>query len=425
MLTDLGDGSYLLRLHVPKLTTGLFSFKAVLLFGNLHGLDLVPDSWVQGKELLRMDIHFVEGSSAQRRGSEGSWTTQSAVSIVDVRGRGASAYHLKHGGQDAEQQDSLRQCADEDFQLRDWKGRWTRSLFNDTCVEPDSYGHFRCLPPNSPCDPHWCSGPLGSIESNGWVYSAHCAFHIFKQPEAWECVGSRWVFFWGDSNHQDTIRNLLNFVLGLDVGTPSRTFDAVFQNPENSNQTLRITSIFGGHYQESENNLGLASLYHEPYRLNLQSYFTGSEVPDFVVINSGLHDGKKWTSLGEYVQAAEFAAKFWEGVWDTVQRVNKPKVIFRSTVAPAGESRSMPANPQKMETFNKVLVDRLLSTRLPLRVVDAYDMTFPWHFDNNCSDGGHYGRPPARDFWFGQIGHQYFVDVMLDHVLLNAICPSR
>uniref|UniRef100_A0A0A9DY71 Uncharacterized protein n=1 Tax=Arundo donax TaxID=35708 RepID=A0A0A9DY71_ARUDO len=56
-------------------------------------------------------------------------------------------------------------------------------------------------------------------------------------------------------------------------------------------------------------------------------------------------------------------------------------------------------------------------------VIDNFDMTYPWHYNNRCNDGVHYGRAPARLVWRdGKIGHQYFVDLMLGHVLLNAIC---
>jgi hypothetical protein len=45
---------------------------------------------------------------------------------------------------------------------------------------------------------------------------------------------------------------------------------------------------------------------------------------------------------------------------------------------------------------------------------DNFDMTFPWHYDNHCNDGVHYGRQPTRLVWLdGKIGHQYFVDLML------------
>jgi len=47
--------------------------------------------------------------------------------------------------------------------------------------------------------------------------------------------------------------------------------------------------------------------------------------------------------------------------------------------------------------------------------LDAFDMTFPWHFDDNVSDGGHYGRhfKPGADN----------VDKMLLQTLLNGLCP--
>jgi len=70
------------------------------------------------------------------------------------------------------------------------------------------------------------------------------------------------------------------------------------------------------------------------------------------------------------------------------------------------------------------MVERL-HARLPTaQFVDAYDLTFPWHYDNNYSDGGHYGRAPGVDFFWHRKPHHYFVDIMLAHLLLNAICPQ-
>lgn len=106
----------------------------------------------------------------------------------------------------------LRVCSGDDYRASAWSGRWTRSTYKDTC-EIDSAGRFRCLDPEEPCKNPWCDGSVGLLESNGWVYSAHCSFKIYKPSEAWE--DRKWFFFWGDSNHVDTIRNLLNFVLGL------------------------------------------------------------------------------------------------------------------------------------------------------------------------------------------------------------------
>ena len=38
---------------------------------------------------------------------------------------------------------------------------------------------------------------------------------LFTADAAWRCLDSKWLFFWGDSNHVDTIWNLLAFVLGV------------------------------------------------------------------------------------------------------------------------------------------------------------------------------------------------------------------
>ena len=100
-----------------------------------------------------------------------------------------------------------------------------------------------------------------------------------------------------------------------------------------------------------------------------------------------------------------------------------PEVIYRTTVTTGGYARRLAFNPNKMEAFNGVVLDKLRAHGLVDRVIDDFDMTYPWHYDNRCNDGVHYGRAPAKLKWRdGQIGHQYFVDLMLGHVLLNALC---
>lgn len=89
--------------------------------------------------------------------------------------------------------------------------------------------------------------------------------------------------------------------------------------------------------------------------------------------------------------------------------------MYRTTVAPAGFVRGSPSNPEKMEAYNLVMVEAFSKKFPEIRIVDSYDMTFPYHYDNNYSDGGHYGRPGN--------GRHYFVDFMLVHILLNALCP--
>ncbi|GFY85177.1 hypothetical protein Acr_03g0019510 [Actinidia rufa] len=211
----------------------------------------------------------------------------------------------------------LETCTKLDFARSLWSGRWTRHGKNDSC-SIDREGRFKCL-------------------------SGH----------AWNCLSGRWIFFWGDSNHCDTIRNILHFILQ-----------------------------------------GLNSLKDEGYRDLLRGYFSGERVPDTVVMNSGLHDGIFWKNLRRFSEGAERASEFWAEVLGA-----------------------------KMEAFNGVLLEKLRRRAVVGWVVDHFDMTFPWHYDNRCNDGVHYGRAPAKARWRdGGIGHQYFVDLMLGHVLLNALC---
>ena len=87
-------------------------------------------------------------------------------------------------------------------------GPGTRGKINCTI---DDAGWYRCLESDFPCHGPWCDGPLATLESDGWVYSANCSFRIYTSDFAWQY---KWLCFSGDSNHVDTIRNLLNFVLG-------------------------------------------------------------------------------------------------------------------------------------------------------------------------------------------------------------------
>ncbi|KAJ6725399.1 CYTOCHROME P450 FAMILY PROTEIN [Salix purpurea] len=270
------------------------------------------------------------------------------------------------------------------------------------------------------------SGSLGMLESNGWVYSSHCSFRLFSADSAWNCLKNRWVFFWGDSNHVDTIRNTLNFVLDLpQISSVPRRFDLNFSNPKDASQTVRITSIFNGHWNETMNYEGFNSLMDEGFRSLLKKYFSEDTVPDTIIMNSGLHDGVHWRNLRAYSEGAGFAASFWKEVMDSVRQrgLAVPRIFYRTTIATGGYAKSLAFNPNKMEAFNWVALDKFRRAGLVSGVIDNFDMTFPWHFDNRCNDGVHYGRPLAKMKWRdGEIGHQYFVDFMLAHVLLNALC---
>ncbi|CAN0856474.1 hypothetical protein LINGRAHAP2_LOCUS6501 [Linum grandiflorum] len=386
---DFGNGSYSISLQVHPDFAGDYDLTLILLYRHFEGLKFSPKRFVFNKELRKLRIRFVKAHT---------------------------------------QLPELKFCSGADFDRDLWVGRWTRHGKNDDCkISRD--GRYRCLPADFPCRNPWCNGSLGSLESNGWVYSSHCSFKLFKADSAWNCLKNRWIFFWGDSNHVDTIRNLLNFVLDLpDVKSVPRRFDWHFTNPKDSSQSVRITSIFNGHWNETQNYQGLNSLKNEGFRDLVKKYFTEEKaVPDTVILNSGLHDGIYWPNIRRFAGGADYAAEFWKEVMDSVRRrgLVPPRMLYRTTVATGGDARSMAFNPSKMEAFNWVVLDKFRRAGLLSGVIDNFDMTFPWHFNNRCNDGVHYGRAPLKMKWKdGEIGHQYFVDLMLAHVLLNVLCAA-
>nr|XP_043620489.1 uncharacterized protein LOC122592351 [Erigeron canadensis] len=392
---DLGNGNYSFALQVHPDFTGVYNFTVILLFRHYQGLKFSPERFAVDKLLRVVSISFVNGNSSSGNSN--------AVNLVLPE---------------------LKKCRKRDFRRDVWSGRWTRPEKFDVCLISND-GRFRCPKYSYPCKKPWCDGPLGSVESNGWVYSTHCSFKLFDSKSAWKCLNNRWLFFWGDSNHCDTIRNMLNFVLGYEIATVPRLFDMNITNPKNPLQSFRVTNVFNGHYNHTGNYQGLNSLYNDGYREYLKGFFSGEVVPDTLVMNSGLHDGVYWPNLRRFIKGAHDAAEFWAGVIDGVRKrkVVAPEVVYRTTVATGGYARRLVFNPHKMEAFNGVFVDKLREFGVIDYVVDHFDMTYPWHFDNRCNDGVHYGRAPAKARWRdGGIGHQYFVDLMLCHVLLNVLC---
>ncbi|GLU08817.1 hypothetical protein SLE2022_257040 [Rubroshorea leprosula] len=384
---DFGNGSYSISLQVHPDFSGDYNLTLILLFRHFEGLKFSPSRFAYNMELRHVGIRF---------------------------------YKTK-----APPLPELQICQKSDFTRDVWSGRWTRHGKNDDCqISYD--GRFRCLPLDLPCQNPWCNGSLGALESNGWVYSAHCSFRLFSANSAWKCLKNRWIFFWGDSNHVDTIRNMLNFMLDLpEVRSVPRRFDMNFSNPKDPSQTVRFTSIFNGHWNESGNYLGLDSLKDEGFRELMKKYFLEDTVPDTIIMNSGLHDGIHWSSIRAFSQGADYAVSFWTELIESVRLrgLNVPRIFYRTTVATGGYARTLAFNPSKMEVFNGMFLEKLRQAGLVSGVIDNFDMTFPWHFDNRCSDGVHYGRAPLKMKWRdGEIGHQYFVDLMLGHILLNALC---
>lgn len=386
---DLGNGTYSFILQVHPDFAGAYNLTIILLFRHFEGLKFSTSRFGYDKELRKIPISFSKSKS---------------------------------------ELPELHSCKKSDFDRDVWAGRWTRHAKNDAC-EISGDGRYRCLESDFPCTNPWCNGSLGSLESNGWVYSAHCSFRLFSGEDAWNCFNNRWLFFWGDSNHVDTVRNILFFFLGVpfqELEAVARRFDKNFTNPKNGSQSVRITNIFNGHWDDTHNYQGLNSLSNEGYRELLKGFFNGSTVPDTVIFNSGLHDGIHWHSVKHFAPGAQFAASFWKEIMEGVKMrgLKVPEFLFRSTIATGGYARTLSFNPSKMEAYNGVLLEKLREAGLVTSVIDDFDLTWAWHFDNRCNDGVHYGRFPSTRKWRdGQIGHQYFVDLMLGHVLFNAICP--
>ncbi|OAY73794.1 hypothetical protein ACMD2_07757 [Ananas comosus] len=294
----------------------------------------------------------------------------------------------------------------------------------------------RALPvprPDHPCQRPWCTGTLGVLESDGWVYSAHCSSDL-RRGTGLGLPREQVDLLLGRLQPRRHIRNLLHFVLGArrrPAGPPAVRLR--LHEPEQRLPVRPDHEQIQRPLNESMNYLGLQSLENEDFRRLLWKFFsTEDRVPDVMILNSGLHDGFYWRSVRAFAQGATRAAEFWAEVMRHVRQRGKavPRIFYRTTIAAERVREGVVYNPSKMEAFNGVLLEKLkekglLSAGGGGGVIDEFDMTFPWHYDHRCSDGMHYGRAPAKAVWMDrQIGHHYFVDLMLAHVLLNAICSD-
>eukprot|EP00667_Euglena_gracilis_P017095 EG_transcript_17963 len=87
-------------------------------------------------------------------------------------------------------------------------------------IQNFSGGRWRALPQDSHgrpfCAAPYCSGDPAGIQGDGWVYVPHsCHYHFPSLDEAWRCAAGRWLLVWGDSTMQDTVRNLVEGLLGV------------------------------------------------------------------------------------------------------------------------------------------------------------------------------------------------------------------
>lgn len=266
----------------------------------------------------------------------------------------------------------LRPCRMLDYSREVWSGQWTCHAKNENCVISND-GCYRYQEPSVPCQHAWCVVALGLLESNRWVYSAHCSFRLLMREEAWSMLRDRWIIWWGDSNHCDTIRNILHFIMdmcGLDI--VPRRFDTNITNPRDPSQVVPFTSIFNGHPNDTGNYQGLNLLNNVEYRRLLRGYFEGQVVPNTIVMNSGLHYGVYWSNVTRFITGEVYAAIFWASVMEGVESkgLDRPMVIHQTTVAMGGYARRLAFNPHKMEACNGIVLDKLRRYQVVDRIID-------------------------------------------------------
>ncbi|KAK6117268.1 hypothetical protein DH2020_048989 [Rehmannia glutinosa] len=266
-IKDMGNGTYTFSLQVHPDFPGDYNLTIILLFRHYEGLKFSPTRFAFDRVLRVIPIKFRKSASLLPE---------------------------------------IRQCNKFDYTKDVWSGRWTRHARNDSCPISDD-GRYRCQEPSFPCQHPWCDGPLGLLESNGWIYSTHCSFKLFSTEEAWNCLNNRWIFWWGDSNHCDTIRNILNFVLDVhDVRLCPRIFDKNITNPSNPSQTVRFTA-FSTVILTIPQLSGLNSLINASIGSVVEGLFFAKCRPDTIIMNSGLHDGVFWSNIRQFVNGADFA----------------------------------------------------------------------------------------------------------------------
>ena len=382
----------------------------------------------------------------------------------------------------------------------------------DFMAVPFWEGHWVAQPRDAAaCAPGACAGSPRGILSADWVYRLRsCFFQLFSPPQARACVNGSWLFSSGDSNFLDTAGNLLHLVLALNTSNVLKEHDFHHQP---SGRSFDIRGFYGSapggwppaavddahaldfrvsniwNPAPAENGpiadqccFGISVIATGAWRgrheaLLRHEGFAGAG-PDVMLINSGLHDGMRYSLVKEAF--ADFASDlqllalpWWDRLraWATGVEPEKewvttdgeraacsPRMIWRSTVAPAGIARKKRANPQHVELLNRLVGGALLerggeaalaraeaverggdaaprprarprdcASGRPLvtggaawSFVDAFDMTYAWHMDNSFSDGGHYGRKIC-----GRMGECDHVDRMMIHVLLNGFCPTE
>jgi hypothetical protein len=440
---DTGDGTYTFYLHLPDdpLLEGLASITFFHLWSSLGGV--FYEGWFQ-LSAPQQTIHE-EALELRRYGKCTKENTQPVTPIL---------------------QPPTKICHEVDFMTSPfWEGYWVAQNKEDAF-----------------CKTNACSGsPLGVL-STSWVYRLpQCIFHLYSQKESQSCLNGSWFFSSGDSNGPDTVSNLAQFTLGLDMGSyldqsvhtrPTTNWEGgdvqlweqesdkmpeEWPIKENSSEPIffHATNVWNSGIHEccGETAIfwGISVTKDTDWKDKNIRYLTsmGDGLgPDILFVNSGLHDGMHYLrykgGLNDFVEDLEESALPW---WNEMANVAaggstsvcRPRTIWRHSVASAGPHRTHRANPQSMAIFNRFTAEAFLKIgslgdlnfpptpnrrgvcKRPQhteshswRFLDMYDLTFPFHFDLQVSDGGHFGRHHCDGC--------DSVDRMQIQVLLNGLC---
>jgi hypothetical protein len=135
-VVDHGNDSYSFRLLVaPRFAAGGFRLTVVLIFRNFEGLKFSSARFKHCAELRRIPLLF--------------WPGNASLPMLET-------------------------CRGADFARDAWSNRWTWLAKKDDCEDVDAT----------------VRRAAGALESNGWVYLAHCSFKLFQAEAEWSASSS-------------------------------------------------------------------------------------------------------------------------------------------------------------------------------------------------------------------------------------------
>lgn len=330
--------------------------------------------------------------------------------------------------------------------------------------------------PDGRCRAPYCSGDLAGIpEMRGWVYVPFaCHYHFFPRADLWDCLRGQLLVFLGDSTTADTVRQLVRTLLGSISSPPSNRWSHPYEigvfGPEGakSDDLLyvfhhRIGSLEGEGYTTT----GLEFFSIPEYRRRVASWLAGrpaggvhgkrrpqqntitlerksSDAPlsgrrkgprgaDAVFAMSGPHDCRQQghtlqTYRKQLQEMQSFLRKSLSSSANASALLHQPRLFWRGNVDGAGEGYrcSRVENPWRYEAMNRasreVLSGSSVNDKERFQYIDAFDVTFPLHWNFTFGDGIHYGRPPEYQP-HNKRSYDVLADVMLAVMMVNGVCP--